>query len=73
MSRQPRAGKAGKPTTFRSTAAERAHWKRAARAAGHRTLSAWAITALNAQAERDAPRARRTRTTTPPAPAPQVS
>lgn len=55
MSRLPRAGKAGKPFTARITAAERAHWKRAARAVGSATLSAWAVSALNAQAERDAP------------------
>lgn len=55
MSRQPRAGKAGKPTTFRSTAAERAHWKRAAKAEGCPTLSAWAVLALNERAERAAP------------------
>jgi len=59
VSRQPRAGKAGQPTTFRSTAAERTRWKRAAKAEGCATLSAWAIKALNQRAECMAPRRRK--------------
>ncbi len=50
VSRQPRAGRAAHPVTVRATTAERAAWKRAARAEGRATLSAWVVMALNAHA-----------------------
>ena len=55
MSRQPRAVRAAHPVTVRATTTERAHWKRAAKAEGLATLSAWAVKVLNARAGRVAP------------------
>jgi uncharacterized protein (DUF1778 family) len=52
MSRQPRAGTAGKPVTIRATVSERALWEQAATATGCRSLSAWIVKTLNKRAER---------------------
>lgn len=52
MSRQPRAGEAGRPVTIRATDAEREQWERAAKQAGHPTLSAAVVKVMNAWARR---------------------
>lgn len=49
MSRQPRAGEAGKPFTIKVTDAERATW---AAVAGDRPLSDWAREVLTRAAKR---------------------
>lgn len=59
MSRQPRAGEAGKPVTIRATDAERMAWERSAKVEGCATLSAWIVKALNQRAAHPAARARR--------------
>lgn len=55
MSRQPRAGRAAHPVTFRATTTERAHWERASKAEGCSTLSAWIVKTLKERATRVAP------------------
>lgn len=55
MSRQPRAGTAGKQRSFRVTAVEWLNWMRAAEVEGCETVSAWAVRALNERAARVAP------------------
>lgn len=57
MSRQPRAGKPGRPFTIKITDTERATWTEAA---GNRPLSDWAREVLNRAARR---RIARTETT----------
>ena len=52
MSRQPRAGTAGKAVTIRVTAEERSTWERAAEKAGHLTISAAVVAVMNAWARR---------------------
>ena len=47
MSRQPRAGTAGKLVGIRVTDAERATWERTAKAEDCPTLSAWIVKTLN--------------------------
>ena len=59
MSRQPRAGEAGKQRSFRATDTEWSAWERAAKAEGCATLSAWIVLTLNARAKTAARRARR--------------
>lgn len=58
MSRQPRAGTAGKLVGIRATDAERAAWEHAAKAEGCATLSAWVILALNERAAHPAAKAK---------------
>lgn len=53
MSRQPRAGEAGRPVTIRVTDTERAAW---AAAAGERPLSDWAREVLTRAAKKAASR-----------------
>lgn len=60
MSRQPRAGTAGKLVGIRATDVERAAWERAAKAEGCATLSAWIVKALNRRAAHPAAKAPRT-------------
>ncbi len=50
MSRQPRAGTAGKLVGIRATDDERTVWERAARAEECPTLSAWIVKTLNLRA-----------------------
>lgn len=50
MSRQPRAGTAGKPVTFRATEPELAAWERSSKLEGCESLSAWIVKTLNKRA-----------------------
>lgn len=50
MSRQPRAGTAGKPVTIRASEDERSSWERAAELEKCETLSAWIVKTLNKRA-----------------------
>lgn len=52
MSRQPRAGTAASNVTIRATSDERAQWERAAKQAGHLTISAAVVKVMNAWAGR---------------------
>jgi hypothetical protein len=52
MSRQPRAGEAGKQRSFRATEAEWSAWTRASETAGFATLSAAIVKVMNQWATR---------------------
>ena len=63
MSRQPRAGAAGKQRSFRATEAEWAAWRRAAVAEGFATPSAAIVEVMNEWAARvTSPRRKHPRT-----------
>ena len=59
MSRQPRAGAAGKQRSFRATEAEWASWMRAAEAEGFSTPSAAIVKVMNEWAARVVKRKKR--------------